>query len=166
MDPWIRFGDELRHDLASRWLAGGTDHVPSEKPRPPTPPHDLRRVLRSSTSMAEPATRYALRRRHLTISSRYSTRKSNVVALHQIRFHRRAPHEAALHLYAVPRDGFTLLFEGISTPESFSVVIGAVRKSIARSAIYGDAVRSTQLMRCGAASVQLTSSSLGGPGLP
>jgi len=60
MDPWIRFGDELRHDLASRWLAGGTDHVPFEKPRPPTrsPPHDFRRVLRSSTQMAEIATRH------------------------------------------------------------------------------------------------------------
>ena len=60
----------------------------------------------------------------------------------------------------------SLWFEGMSTPESGSVVTGAVRKSIARSVICGDAVRSTQLMRCGAASVQLTSSSLGGPALP
>jgi len=58
-----------------------------------------------------------------------------------------------------------MLFEGMSTPDSGSVVIGAVRKPIARSAIYGDAARSTQLMRCGAASVQLTSSNLGGPAL-
>ena len=27
-------GDELRHDLASRWLACETDHMSSEKPRP------------------------------------------------------------------------------------------------------------------------------------
>jgi len=54
----------------------------------------------------------------------------------------------------------------MSTPESSSVVIESVRKSIARSAIYGDAVGSTQLMRCGAASVQLTYSNLGGLALP
>jgi len=48
-------GDGLRHDLASRWLVLGADHVPSENPRPPTRTsrHDFRRVLRSSTSVAD-----------------------------------------------------------------------------------------------------------------
>ena len=59
--------------------------------------------------MAELATRYTPRRRHITILLLSSTRKSHVVALHSICAHQRAPHQAALYLFAVPRDDFVVV---------------------------------------------------------